>query len=301
MKPLVLAIVGPTASGKTALAIALSKHFGTPIISADSRQFYREMTIGTAAPTKAEQIEARHYFVHHLSIFDAYDVGAYQQDALRLIERIHRRTDIAILCGGSGLYVDAVLQGLHSFPEVPEEIRQRWSKLGQQEGLNVLQEELRRLDPDYFQRVDANNPHRLIRALSVCEAGGRPYSSYLSEKLPDRPFDYLYLRVGGPREIIYNRIERRVDDMMVKGLLEEAKSLYPYKNLNPLQAVGYQELFQYLEGRYGLEQAIDEIKKNTRRFAKRQLTWYRNRANCLDVPHDEEYKAVARRIESKLR
>lgn len=300
MKPTILAVVGPTAIGKTAFAIALAGHYGSPVISADSRQFFREMQIGTAAPTHHEQEQARHFFVHHLSIYNAYDAGAYERDALDLAGKMMRKYGVAILCGGSGLYVDAVLKGLHSFPEVPEGIRHRWERKYRENGLNSLQEELKEMDPIYYSRVDLQNPQRLIRALSVTEAGGKSYSSYLQQSLPDRPFRYLYLQLEAPREVVYQRIEKRVDQMMEKGLIEEAWRLYPYRDLNALQTVGYQELFAHFDGKCTLKEAVAEIKKNTRRFAKRQLTWYRSADPTLHIPFDQDFAVSIRKIETEL-
>lgn len=298
--PQILAVVGPTAIGKTSLAIALARHFGAPVLSADSRQFYREMSIGTAAPTPAEQKRARHFFVHHIGIHQPYDAGTYQQDALDLIVHLQTKHPVLILCGGSGLYVDAVLRGLNEFPDVPEEIRQRWVETGRQRGLEVLQRELLRRDPVYYRQVDRQNPHRLIRALSVTEASGRPYSHFLKSPRSVRPFTYRYVRIEAPRQIIYQRIEQRVDAMMERGLLAEAESLYPYRHLNALQTVGYREIFAYMEGRYTLDQAVEEIKKNTRRYAKRQLTWLRHSDPATLVNWERDPREVASEISAKL-
>lgn len=300
MKPLVVAVVGPTAVGKTALSIALARRFGIPVLSADSRQFYREMCIGTAVPSREEQEDARHFFVHHLGIADDYDAGSYSIDALRLIRILHQKHPLVILCGGSGLYIDAVLKGMHDFPEVPEEVRQSWAIAFREKGLSFLQAELQRLDPGYFKRVDRRNPHRLIRALSISQVSGRPYSSFLEEKLPERPFRIHYLQIDAPREIIYRRIDTRVDVMMERGLLEEARLLWPYRELKALQTVGYQELFQYFSGKWSHDQAVDEIKKNSRRYAKRQLTWLRDAAPRTRIPYDADKQFACQLIENLL-
>lgn len=297
MKPWVLALTGPTAVGKTAMAVALGKHFGVPILSADSRQFYREMRIGTAVPTQDEQERARHFFVHHLSIQDSYDAGVYREEATALLSVLHQKHRLSILCGGSGLYIDAVLKGFHQFPEVDEEIRNRWILALEQKGLAFLQSELKTRDPVYYERVDIQNPHRLIRALSVCEAGTQPYSSYLSGELPARPFDVCYLQLEAPRDELYRRIEARVDRMMVEGLLEEARELYPHRELKALQTVGYQELFAHMSGRYSLDQAVEEIKKNTRRYAKRQLTWLRQTSPRQVLPFDTDPHKLIQLVE----
>jgi len=270
-----IAVVGPTAIGKTKLAISLAQHYRTHILSADSRQFYREMHIGTAVPEASELEAAPHHFIQHISIVDPYSVGDFERDALQLLNRLFKKNDTVILVGGSGLYVDAVTKGLDSFPKIEPEVRLKLKDAFKVQGISYLQTELKRLDPVYYDKVDEHNPQRLMRALEISIGSGRPYSSFLENNQTERPFTTKYVALTAERDLIYSRIETRVDAMMEKGLLEEVTKLQKYKSLNALQTVGYKELFSYLDGKTTLDFAIAEIKKNTRRFAKRQLTWYR--------------------------
>lgn len=286
-----ISVIGPTAIGKTQLAIRLAQCFKTDILSADSRQFYKEMNIGTAVPSKEELQMATHHFIQHKSIFDTYTVGDFEKDALLKLDEVFQKNDIAVLVGGSGLYVDAVIEGLDIFPKVSEGIREELIRLQNEKGLEYLQQQLQVKDPEYFKKVDIENPHRLIRALEVCMTSGKPYSSFLNQKKTKRNFRTVYIGISANRALIYKRINERVDLMLANGLLNEAKDLYKHKNLNALQTVGYQELFKFFDGDYDLEFAIKEIKKNTRRFAKRQLTWYRKNDKILwidfmDKPDD---------------
>jgi len=276
-----IAVVGPTAIGKTPMAIALAKHFKTEIVSADSRQFFKELTIGTAVPSEEELKSVPHHFIQHISIFQPYSVGDFEREAIQLLERLFVSQKVVIMVGGSGLYLDSVIKGLDNFPPVPPGIRQQLEARLSVEGIGVLQEELRRLDPDYHAKVDLQNPHRLIRALEVSLETGQPYSSFLKAEGRKRSFKVLTIGLTAAREIIYERINRRVDSMLDKGLLEEVKSLYPFRNLNALQTVGYKELFGFLEGIVDLDTAVSDIKKNTRRFAKRQMTWFRKQEDIL--------------------
>jgi len=277
----VIAVVGPTGIGKTKRAITLAKHYDTEIISADSRQFYREMYIGTAVPTKAELATVTHHFIQHRSIFEPYSVGDFERDALLQIKAVHEKRDVVIVVGGSGLYVDAVSKGLDEFPEVDPAIRKNLMNVHATQGIETLRQQLQKLDPDHFQQVDVHNPHRLIRALEICISSGRPYSSFLRKHVKSRPFHTLYVGLDAPREIVYQRIEQRIDHMVDQGLLPEVERLLPHKDLNALQTVGYKELFPYFEKKTTLEAALVEVKKNTRRFAKRQLTWYRKNPEIL--------------------
>ncbi len=296
-----IAVVGPTAIGKTALGILLAKHFKTEIISADSRQFFKEMNIGTAVPSPEELNEIPHHFIQHKSIFDSYSVGDFERDAIHLLEQLFQKHDIVVMVGGSGLYVDAVVNGLDEFPEVDSKIRESLNDRLLNEGLESLQNELKQRDPAYYEIVDLDNPHRLIRALEVSISTNRPYSSFLAKDKPKRVFKSLYIGLQAPRETIYERINARVDLMMEAGLLEEAKKLHPHKALNALQTVGYKELFEYLDGNCDLEYAISEIKKNTRRFAKRQLTWLRKNENILWVEHNTEPKTIIKKVTERLK
>ena len=297
---IVIAVVGPTAIGKTALGILLAKHFDTDIISADSRQFFKEMEIGTAVPSPDELKAVKHHFIQHKSIFESYSVGDFEKEAVALLGSLFEEKDIVVMVGGSGLYVDAVIHGLDEFPEVPPKIRETLNREWEEKGLEHLQKELKQRDPEYYNKVDLENPHRLIRALEVCITANQPYSSFLAQNKPERPFKYLYVGIEAPREVIYERINARVDQMMEAGLLEEAKRLFPQKKLNALQTVGYKELFEYLEGHCSLDVAISEIKKNTRRFAKRQLTWLRKNEDILWVSHKTNANQILKKLNKQL-
>lgn len=281
-KPLLICVVGPTAIGKTSLAIELAKAFSTEIISADSRQFYKEMSIGTAVPSTDELNAAPHHFIQTKSIFDDYSVGDFERDAINLITEKFNPTDEAIeklstliMVGGSGLYVDAVVKGLDEFPEVPAYIREKLNLELDEFGIEHLQEKLKKADSIYYSKVDIHNPHRLIRALEIYIATGSPYSSFLNKEAVQRDFETLFIGLSAERETIYARINERVDQMLAAGLIEEARSLYTHREKNALQTVGYRELFTFFDGNISKEEAISEIKKNTRRFAKRQGTWFK--------------------------
>lgn len=296
-----LAVVGPTAIGKTALGIQLAKHFDTEIISADSRQFFKEMEIGTAVPSTEELNEVPHHFIQHKSIFEPYSVGDFEKEAILLLNDLYQKKDVAVMVGGSGLYVDAVISGLDEFPEVDPHIRETLNQELEKNGLELLQKELKQRDPEYYKTVDLENPHRLIRALEVCRATDKPYSSFLNQRKPERPFKSLYIGIDAPREVVYDRINTRVDFMMEAGLFEEVKKLYSHKKLNALQTVGYKELFEYIDGKCSLEFAISEIKKNTRRFAKRQLTWLRKNESILWLPYDGKPEKVLQMVTDRLK
>jgi tRNA dimethylallyltransferase len=270
-----ICIVGPTAIGKTNLSIKLAEHFSTEILSADSRQFFKEMEIGTAVPNQNELSQAKHHFIQHISIKKAYNVGEFEKEALEVLDTIFKTHSQAILVGGSGLYQKAITEGLDVFPEIPSDIRTKIENLLNSEGIGALQSLLKKKDPDYYQQIEISNPRRLTRALEVIETSGKPYSTFLNQSKPERGFNSIKIGLDAPREVIYNRIEKRVDRMIANGLIEEAKSLFPFKHLNALQTVGYKELFAHFEGKATLDEAIFEIKKNTRRFAKRQLTWFK--------------------------
>ena len=273
-KKTLLTIIGPTAIGKTSLAINLALYFGTEIISCDSRQFFKEMSIGTAVPSAEELAQAKHHFIQHKSIFEPYSVGDFERNAITLLTELFQRNDVVIMVGGSGLYADAVLYGLDDFPEVSTEIRNELNTHYQVQGIAYLQTKLKDLDPIQYERMDIQNPHRMLRALAVCIASGKPYSSFLNKKKILRDFTNLTIGLTAEREVVYERINRRVELMLEDGLLIEAQRLFPYKELNALQTVGYRELFDFLEGKTSLDFAVEEIKKNTRHFAKRQYTWF---------------------------
>lgn len=280
-KKTLIAIVGPTAIGKTALSIKLANYFKTEIISADSRQFFKEMHIGTAAPSKEELATAKHHFIHHKSIQDNYSVGAFEKEALNSLDKFFKTHDVVIMVGGSGLYVDAVTKGLDYFPEVDSSIRQTLNTHLETKGLPYLQNQLKELDVTVYNTIAIDNPHRVIRALEICIGTGKPYSSFLKKKHVNRNFKTITIGLTAERETIYSRINQRIDVMMEQGLLDEVKNLLPFKELNALNTVGYKELFNYLEGEWELDFAISEIKKNSRRFAKRQFTWFRRDENTL--------------------
>ena len=295
-----ISIVGPTAIGKTALSIKLAQYFETEIISADSRQFFKEMQIGTAAPTSDELSSAKHHFIHHKSIKDEYNVGAFEKDALQCLEKLFQDKDAVIMVGGSGLYVDVITKGLDHFPKVGSNIREKLNKELKTKGLEDLQEQLKALDPVSYNTIAIDNPHRVIRALEICIGSEKPYSSFLNKGKEKRNFKTITVGLTADREMIYNRINQRVNIMMQKGLLEEVKGLLDYKDLNALNTVGYKELFNYLSGEWDLEFATSEIKKNTRRFAKRQLTWFKRNENTLWFDYNVPIEKIITQLESHL-
>ena len=300
MAKTLIAIVGPTAIGKTAMAITLAHDFDTEIISSDSRQFYREMQIGTAVPSKEELSSVKHHFIQHISISDTYSVGDFEKEALKVLEKLFKDNDTVIMAGGSGLYVDAVIHGLDTFPKINPEVSKGLNADFKANGIDKLLVRLEKLDPDYFGKVDKQNPHRLIRALEVCLGSGKPYSFFLSAEKQSRSFDILTVGITADRPLIYERINSRVDRMIEDGLLAEVEKLMPYRELNALNTVGYKELFQYLDGTSTLEFAISEIKKNTRRFAKRQMTWFRKKEKTLWVPYNITNKELILKVKENI-
>lgn len=274
MKKLI-SIIGTTGIGKTKLAIELAKHFGTEIISCDSRQFFREMKIGTATPSAEELAEVPHHFIGNLSVQDYYSIGQFEKDVIQKIENLFTHHDVVILVGGSMMYEKAVIEGLNELPEANEENQQKLETIFREEGIEALQKILENLDPEYFNVVDRDNPRRLFRAIDIIWQTGKTYTENISEQVKKRDFEVIRIGIEAPRETIYERINLRVDKMLEQGLAEEVKSLLPYRNLISLRTVGYTELFSYFDGEWTLDFAVEEIKKNSRRFAKRQLTWYR--------------------------
>lgn len=274
-KKYLIVLAGPTASGKTVTAIKLAKAFDAEIISADSRQFYKELSIGTAAPTAEELAQVKHHFVHNLSIEDKYDVADYEKDVLDFLKQYFKTKNIAIMTGGSGLFIDAVCNGLDAIPDVTDEIRMMVQKMYEEGGIEALQSEVEKVDPEYFQIVDKQNPRRLQRALEVFYQTGKPYSTFRQKNVAERDFDIIKLAILWDRDKLIERINMRVDMMMEQGLLDEVKSMYPKCHLNSLNTVGYKELFDYLDGKCTLEQAVEQIKISTRQYAKRQMTWLR--------------------------
>ena len=295
-----IAIVGPTAIGKTALSIKLAQHFKTEIISGDSRQFYKELQIGTAVPSEEELNAAKHHFIQHRSINNNYNVGDFEKDAISKINTLFKYYDVLIIVGGSGLYIDAIIKGLDDFPEVDKKIREDLNTQLENKGLSHLQNRLKELDPISYQNIAINNPHRVIRALEICIVTKKPYASFLNKEKRKRPFKTIFVGLTADRDVVYSRINKRVDNMMESGLLEEVKQLEPKKHLNALNTVGYKELFQYLEGTISLEFAVNEIKKHTRRFAKRQLTWFRKNEAILWFDYKTNTKKIIEFIQKNI-
>jgi len=300
MSKYLICIMGPTAVGKTSKGIELAKHFSTEIISADSRQFYKEMKIGTAVPTEKELKEVPHHFIQHISIKDSYSVGDFEKDALRKLEFLFQKHDVVLMVGGSGLFVKAVTQGLDVFPEVDLDLREKLNQQVKENGLESLQNKLKKLDPLYAEQVDLENPRRVIRALEVCITSGKPFSSFLNQTKPERFFKTIKIGLQAPREILYKRINERVDQMMKEGLLEEVKELYALKDKKALNTIGYKELFNFMESQYSLEFAVEEIKKNTRRFAKRQMTWYRKDSSIKWFSYNQSAEEIIKYLQLQI-
>lgn len=300
-----ITIVGPTAIGKTALSIDLANHYNCEIISCDSRQFFKEMSIGTAVPNPEELANATHHFIQNKSIADSYTVGDFEKEALLKIEELHENNDYIVLVGGSGLYVDAILKGFDEFPTIDPSTREKVNLNYEKLGIEYLQSQLELLDPNYFKNITIDNPQtlqnpqRMMRFVEVCIGTGKPYSSFLNQKKNNRNFVPIIIGLEAERSIIYDRINQRVDIMIKEGLVEEAKTLYNQKELNALQTVGYRELFSYFDGEFTLASAIDEIKKNTRRFSKRQLTWFKRKENTKWFDYLAERKEIIKHIENQ--
>ena len=274
-KKTLISIVGPTAIGKTGLAIKLAQHYSTDIMSCDSRQFYKEMTIGTAVPSTSELAEAKHHFIQNISIHEKYSVGDFERDGLAFLDEYFQNNNLCIMVGGSGLYEKAITTGFDIFPEIDPIFREQLNQELETDGIEKLQHELKQVDPIYYEEVDIYNKQRVIRALEIYRGSGQPFSKFRNQDLNKRPFNIIKIGLELPRQEMYDRINQRVDIMMNEGLLDEAKSLYPLKELNALQTVGYRELFDFFEDKIDLNFATEEIKKNTRRFAKRQMTWFK--------------------------
>ena len=266
-------ITGPTAVGKTALTIELARHYHTPVINADSRQIYRELRIGTAAPSEEQLQQAKHYFVGNKSIHDYYNASMYEQDVLEVLKK--EPSDTNILSGGSMMYIDAVCNGIDDIPTVRDDIREEMKRRYEEEGLEALCEDLRRLDPEHYAIVDRQNYRRVIHALEICYQTGRTYTSFRTQSKKERPFRIVKIGLNRDRNELYNRINARVDAMMEQGLLHEAESLYNQRQLNALNTVGYKEMFDYMDGRWSLDEAVERMKGNTRRYARKQLTWFK--------------------------
>jgi tRNA dimethylallyltransferase len=283
-----IVIAGPTASGKTALAIELAKKLKTEIISADSRQIFKEMAIGTAKPSPEELKQAKHHFINSHSITENFSVGDFEREGLAIVENIFKTHDTAIMVGGSGLYIKAICEGFDELPTACPEIRKKLNQQFGENGITYLRNQLKLADPAYYSQVDLNNPQRLIRALEVFEHTGVPFSAYRKSAANPRPFNSIKIGIDLPREVLYQRINQRVDEMVKQGLVEEVRSLLPYRHFNALNTVGYSELFDYFDGKTNLETAIALIKQNTRRFAKRQMTWFRKDPAIRWLKPDED-------------
>jgi tRNA dimethylallyltransferase len=302
-----ITIIGPTAIGKTALSIALAKHFGCDIISCDSRQFFREMKIGTAVPSDEELAVATHHFIQNKSIFESYSVGDFEQEALTKLDELFQKNNIQIMVGGSGLYVDAVLKGFDDFPDIDDSVRTEINAKYDALGIEFLQEQLQKLDSEYYQKLQTENPQtlqnpqRMKRFVEVCIGSGKPYSSFIGKRKNERNFTPIVIGLEADRDIMYDRINQRVDIMLNEGLLAEAQALYPNKQLNALQTVGYRELFDYFDGKTTLDFAIEQIKMNTRRFAKRQITWFKRTENVSWFDYLANRKEIIKVIELTIK
>lgn len=281
-------IAGPTAVGKTAVAIATARHFGTEILSADSRQFYREMKIGTAMPSPGQLAEVRHHFIGHRSVQEYYNASLYESEAVNLLTVLFERYDIVVMAGGSGMYIDAVCHGIDDLPAVNALVRENLKSAFQQKGIDWLRSKVKESDPVYYEQVDRNNPKRLLKALEINAMTGRPYSSFLTRQHKARNFNILYTGLNMERKMLYDNINNRALTMIREGLVEEAKALLPFRNLNALNTVGYKEIFDHLEGKTTLEEAVDLIKRHTRQYARRQLTWFRRNPDIRWFTPDEQ-------------
>ncbi len=295
-----ITIIGPTAVGKTALGIAFAKAYQTEILSCDSRQFFKEMTIGTAVPSREELEAAPHHFIQNLSIHQEYSVGEFERDAIQLLNQLFEKHDVVIMVGGSALYEKAITHGLDDFPEIPESINQELEQELEKEGLERLVEELQKVDPEYAATVDVSNPRRILRALGIYRSSGKPFSNFRTSTSKKRNFEVVKIGLEAPREELYERINDRVDLMLKAGLLEEARELLPHKNLTALKTVGYQELFPYLEYNYSLEEGIRLVKRNSRRFAKRQMTWYRKDPSVTWFSYKTRPTEIVKRVQENF-
>lgn len=298
MKTLI-SIVGPTAVGKTALTLELGRQFNTEIISADSRQFYKELNIGTAKPSQEELNQVPHHFINSHSIQDTFSAGDFEKDGLAKIDSLFQRHDLLLMVGGSGLFVNAVIKGMDDLPRPKEGLRELLNQNYKEKGINFIRERLSKIDPVYYKAVDISNPQRMIRAIEVFETTGIPFSIWRKNNKKERNFRTLSIGLNIERNLLYDQINQRVDDMINNGLLKEVETLLPFKEYSPLKTVGYTELFDYIDGKYTLEEAVAKIKQNTRKYAKRQLTWFRKNQNTVWF-NPNEIPAVINYIESNI-
>ena len=295
MEKTLIVITGPTAVGKTALCLDVAKHFHIPVINADSRQIFQELKIGTATPTEAQMQQVHHDFVGMLGLDDYYSASLFEQQVLELLDRQFLTSDYALMAGGSMMYIDAVCDGIDDIPTIDDQTRTTMKQRLADEGLEALCEELRQRDPEYYEIVDRQNPRRVVHALEICLMTGKTYTSFRKREKRQRPFSIIKIGLNRPREELYERINRRVDQMMADGLLEEAKALYPKRHLNALNTVGYKELFDYIDGRWPLEEAVERIKGNTRRYARKQLTWFK-KDESIRWFHPDETETIIKYI-----
>ena len=295
MEKTLIVITGPTAVGKTALCLDVAKHFHIPVINADSRQIFRELKIGTATPTEEQMQQVHHDFVGILGLDDYYSASLFEQQVLELLDRQFLTSDYALMAGGSMIYIDAVCNGIDDIPTIDDQTRTMMKQRLADEGLEALCEELRQRDPEYYEIVDRQNPRRVVHALEICLMTGKTYTSFRKREKRQRPFNIIKIGLNRPREELYDRINRRVDQMMADGLLEEAKALYPKRHLNALNTVGYKELFDYIDGRWPLEEAVERIKGNTRRYARKQLTWFK-KDESIRWFHPDETETIIKYI-----
>ena len=287
-----IVITGPTAVGKTQLTLELAKHYGIPVINADSRQIYKELKIGTASPTEEQLKQVRHYFVGSKSINEYYNASMYEQEVMQLLESLFTTSPVQMLSGGSMMYIDAVCNGIDDIPTIREDIRTEMKRRYQEEGLEALCEDLKKLDPEHYETVDRQNYRRVIHALEICYQTGKTYTSFRKQTKKERPFKIVKIGLNRNREELYKRINQRVDDMMAQGLLDEARAMTPYREVNALNTVGYKELFDYMDERWSLEEAVERIKGNTRRYARKQLTWYKRDENIRWFHPDQQQEIL---------
>jgi len=297
-KPILLVLLGPTGVGKTNISLQLAEYFGCPIVSSDSRQFYKELKIGTAAPTEAQLSRVKHYFIGSHSIHDEYNAGQYELDTIQLLDELFKIHPVVMLVGGSMMYIDAVCNGMDDIPTVDAETRRFWQQQFSDFGLEFIQNELKRLDPIHYRQVDLLNPKRIIHALEICSMTEKPYSTFRTGLKKERSFEVLKIGLNRPRPELYERINLRVDEMMVGGLLQEATQFYQFRHLNTLNTVGYKELYEYLDGTWTLDFAVNMIKQDSRRYAKRQLTWF-NRDKEVTWFHPEDEQQIMEFIKQK--
>lgn len=284
-------LLGPTGVGKTEISLRMAEHFGCPIVSSDSRQFYRELKIGTAAPTEFQLKRVKHYFIGSHSIHDEYNAGQYELDVMQLLDELFRQNDVVMLVGGSMMYIDAICNGIDDMPNIDNETREFWRQQYAENGLGYIQNELKRLDPKHYAEVDLQNYKRVLHALEICSITGKPFSDIRTGIRKERPFNIVKIGLNRPRSELYERINSRVDEMMAEGLLEEARQFYEFRHLNTLNTVGYKELYEYMDGNWPLDFAVNMIRQDSRRYAKRQMTWF-NRDKEIHWFHPDMDNAI---------